>query len=309
MVLPLGDLERTRIIPFVTYALIAINIVVFLVQETRGDRFTMAYACTPWEVTHNQDIEEPIAKAPRMVRVQDDRGRIFEVERPGGTIPHSPSPIPVWLTLFTAMFLHGSWMHLAGNMLFLWVVGDNVEEVLGSVRYIVVYLACGLVGSLAQIAIAPNSTIPTLGASGAIAGIMGAYVIWFPHNQIRVLVFRFITVLPAVIVIGGWIVLQIYLGAGSFGRRGDSGGRSVPGARGRRSHRNPHGFFILRPCSVHQGNGRSPAGMETSELRGLFLSESHQSRRWAGGPRLPYSSIRRTLTSHAIVKGLRARPP
>ena len=103
------------------------------------------------------------------------------------------------------MFLHGSWMHLIGNMLYLWIVGDNVEEVLGSVRYMIVYLACGLVGSLAQIAAGPDSVIPTLGASGAIAGIMGAYVIWFPHNQIRVLLFRFITVLPAVVVIGGWI--------------------------------------------------------------------------------------------------------
>jgi membrane associated rhomboid family serine protease len=109
-------------------------------------------------------------------------------------------------------------------MLYLWIVGDNVEEVLGTFRYLVVYLACGLVGSLAQIAASPDSLTPTLGASGAIAGIMGAYVIWFPHNQIRVLLFRFITVLPAVIVIGGWIALQIWLGAGSFGRTGDSGG-------------------------------------------------------------------------------------
>ena len=96
------------------------------------------------------------------------------------------------------MFLHGSWMHLIGNMLYLWIVGDNVEEVLGSFRYLIVYLACGLAGSLAQIAVDPDSVTPTLGASGAIAGIMGAYVIWFPHNQIRVLLFRFITVLPAV---------------------------------------------------------------------------------------------------------------
>jgi membrane associated rhomboid family serine protease len=122
------------------------------------------------------------------------------------------------------MFLHGSPMHLIGNMLYLWIVGDNVEEVLGSVRYIIVYLACGLVGSLAQIAAGPDSLIPTLGASGAIAGIMGAYVIWFPHHQIRVLVFRFITVLPAVVVIGGWILLQVWLGAGSFRKLGESGG-------------------------------------------------------------------------------------
>jgi membrane associated rhomboid family serine protease len=228
MVLPLGDLHPTRITPVVTYTLIAINVVVFLLQEARGDRFTMAYACTPWEITHNEDIEAPIVKPARVLRVQDPRDptgrRIIEVERPAVAIPHAPTPIPIWMTLFTAMFLHGGWMHLIGNMLYLWIVGDNVEEVLGSVRYVIVYLACGLIGSLAQIAASPNSLIPTLGASGAIAGIMGAYVIWFPHNQIRVLVFRFITVLPAVIVIGGWIVLQIYLGAGSFGKEGESGG-------------------------------------------------------------------------------------
>ncbi len=137
--------------------------------------------------------------------------------------PHVPCPIPVRWTLLTSMFLHGSWMHLIGNMLYLWIVGDNVEEVLGSFRYLIVYLACGLVGSLAQIAIDPDSVTPTLGASGAIAGIMGAYVIWFPHNQIRVLLFRFITVLPAVIVIGGWIALQIWSGANAIGGKEQGG--------------------------------------------------------------------------------------
>ena len=229
MVLPLGDLERTRITPYVTYALIALNVAMFLLQENRGDSFTMAYACTPWEVTHGEDLTQPTeVSQPTVVRVHDPRDptgrRIIEVERPGVAIPHAPTPIPTWLTLFTAMFLHGGWMHLLGNMLYLWIVGDNVEEVLGPVRYIIVYLACGLAGALAQIAASPNSTIPTLGASGAIAGIMGAYVIWFPHHQMRVLVFRFITVLPAVIVIGGWIILQVISGAGSFSKTGQSGG-------------------------------------------------------------------------------------
>ena len=228
MVLPLGDLQRTRITPVITYALIAINVVVYLLQFQSGDRITMAFACTPWEVTHNQDIDAPILKPPAVVRIHDPRDptgrRIIEVEGKPAVIPHQPTPIPVWMTLLTAMFLHGSPMHLIGNMLYLWIVGDNVEEVLGSLRYIIVYLACGLVGSLAQIAASPDSMIPTLGASGAIAGIMGAYVIWFPHNQIRVLLFRFITVLPAVVVIGGWIILQVWLGAGSFHKMGESGG-------------------------------------------------------------------------------------
>jgi membrane associated rhomboid family serine protease len=204
MVLPLGDLQKTQIVPVVTYALIAINVLVFLFQQDKGDEFTLAFAATPWEITHNQDIQEA---QPQLARIE-----------------HSPCPIPVRWTLLTSMFLHGSWMHLIGNMLYLWIVGDNVEEVLGPFRYLVVYLASGLVGSLAQIMINPDSMIPTLGASGAIAGIMGTYVIWFPHNQIRVLVFRIITVLPAVVVIGGWIALQIWLGTSAMQRAGETGG-------------------------------------------------------------------------------------
>ncbi len=228
MVLPLGDLQRTRIIPVVTYALIAINVVVYLLELQQGEEFKQAFACTPWEITHNKDIEAPVRMPPAVIRKVDPSDpmgrRVIDVERPPFEVPHAPSPIPVWMTLFTSMFLHGSSLHLLGNMLFLWIVGDNVEEVLGTVRYILVYLACGLVGSLAQIASEPNSIIPTLGASGAIAGIMGAYVIWFPHHQIRVLVFRFITVVPAIVAIGGWIIFQVLLGARSFGKLGESGG-------------------------------------------------------------------------------------
>jgi membrane associated rhomboid family serine protease len=222
MVFPLGDLQRTRIVPYVTYALIAINVAVFLLQQQQGDDFTLAFAATPYEITHNEDIDEPVV-IPVRVRVQDRFGGVHLEDRRIAR-PHAVCPIPVRFTLLTSMFLHGSWMHLIGNMLYLWIVGDNVEEVLGYVPYLIVYLACGLVGSLAQIVVNPDSVIPTLGASGAIAGIMGAYVIWFPHNQIRVLLFRFITVLPAILVIGGWIALQIYLGAGALRRAGDSGG-------------------------------------------------------------------------------------
>src|SRR5271155_1079214 len=222
MVLPLGDLHKTQIVPVVTYALIAINVLVFLLQQDRGDEFTLAFAATPWEITHNEDIPETIPQIVQ-VRVRDRFGDVH-LEQRAIRREHYPCPIPVRWTLLTAMFLHGSWMHLIGNMLYLWIVGDNVEEVLGPFRYLVVYFACGLAGSLAQIAIDPDSVTPTLGASGAIAGIMGAYVVWFPHNQIRVLLFRFITVLPAIVVIGGWIALQIYLGAFALRQSGDSGG-------------------------------------------------------------------------------------
>jgi membrane associated rhomboid family serine protease len=223
MVLPLGDLQRTQIVPYVTYALITMNALMFLVQQEKGDAFTLAFAATPWEITHNDDLDQPQFKVVN-VRVHAPGELGFRVEQRERKVPHYPCPVNVRWTLLTSMFLHGSWMHLIGNMLYLWIVGDNVEEVLGSVRFLIVYLACGLVGSLAQIFANPDSMTPTLGASGAIAGMMGAYVIWFPHNQIRVLLFRIITTLPAVIVIGGWIALQIWLGAGSFNARSDEGG-------------------------------------------------------------------------------------
>jgi membrane associated rhomboid family serine protease len=215
MVLPLGDLEKTRIIPLATYTLIALNVVVYLIQLDKGFEFTTALAATPFEISHQVDITHPFA-VPQ--EVGDD-----QAPRPRA-IPHAPAPVPVILTLLTSLFLHGSPLHLAGNMLFLWIFGDNVEEVLGTLRYLLVYLACGVMGTLVQIAASPDSMVPTLGASGAIAGVMGAYLIWFPHNQVRVLVFRFITVLPAVLVIGLWILLQVWLGFGALGELGERGG-------------------------------------------------------------------------------------
>lgn len=184
---PLGDdNSQRRTLPVVTYGLIGVNVLVFLLELSGGDAFINAWAFVPARFAAN----------------------------PGGQA----------ITIFTAMFMHGGWMHLLGNMLFLWIFGDNVEEVLGALRYVLVYLSCGLIGSLAQIVAAPDSVIPTLGASGAIAGVMGAYIVWFPHNRVRVLVFQFLTEMPAVVVIGIWIAMQIWAGFGSFARIGGSGG-------------------------------------------------------------------------------------
>ena len=208
MVLPLGDSGRTRIVPIATYLLIALNVAAYLLQLRHGDEWTNAYAATPWEITHNEDL----AKA-----------ELIEVDGAGAlprSIPHAPIPFPVWVTLFTSIFLHGSPLHLAGNMLYLWIFGDNVEEVLGTFRYLLVYFAAGIMGTIAQVAANPESHIPTLGASGAIAGVMGAYVVWFPRNRVRVLFFRFITETPAILAIGAWIALQVALGARAFGREG-----------------------------------------------------------------------------------------
>lgn len=219
MVMPLGDSARTRIIPFATYLIIALNVVMFFVQSNRGEQFTTAYAATPFEITHNEDITEPI-----VLQSPGDDQPFRKVDRRATVIPQAPVAMPVWLTLFTSMFLHGSLMHLAGNMLFLWIFGDNVEEVLGAPRYVIAYLCCGLAGSLLQIAASPNSLIPTLGASGAIAGVMGMYVVWFPYNRVRVLLGNILTEVPAIMVIGVWIAIQVWQGFGSLSRTGHSGG-------------------------------------------------------------------------------------
>ena len=259
MVFPLGDLQRTRIVPVVTYAMIAINVAVFLVELRQGNDFTLALAATPYEITHNEDLGEAV-EIPVRVMVRDPFGDVHWEDRMQER-PHAPCPIPVRFTLLTSMFLHGSWLHLLGNMLYLWIVGDNVEEVLGSFRYLAVYLSCGLVGSLAQIMVNPDSITPTLGASGAIAGIMGAYVIWFPHNQIRVLLFRIITVMPAILVIGGWIALQIYLGAGALRRAGDSGGVAYLAHVGGRAHRDLRGVSVHGPSELCQDSQLGHGGV------------------------------------------------
>ncbi|MDX2036889.1 MAG: rhomboid family intramembrane serine protease [Isosphaeraceae bacterium] len=209
MVLPLGDVESTRIVPVATYLLIAINVAIYVLQVDQGEAFTITYAATPFEITHDVDLIGRFGPAGA-----DD----------AGDMEQAAIGFPIWLTLFTSLFLHGSPLHLAGNMLYLWIFGDNVEEVLGTFLYLAVYVACGVVGTLCQVAAAPDSVIPTLGASGAIAGLMAIYLLWFPHNRIRVLVLQFITEMPAIFVIGFWIVSQLILGYNSAGHIGVRGG-------------------------------------------------------------------------------------
>ena len=195
MLLPIGDDNTGRTTtPYVVYALVAINVFVFIIQYL-SPSFTYAYAAVPYEITHGTDLVTPVAV-------------------PGGVIPQMPGPVPIQLTLLTSMFMHGGLMHIGGNMLFLWIFGDNVEDNFGHLRFLIFYLVCGLVASFAQIAISPDSKIPTLGASGAIAGVLGAYIVLFPHNRVRSLLplgFFWTTVeLPALVVIGLWIVLQFF---------------------------------------------------------------------------------------------------
>ncbi|MEO8294926.1 MAG: rhomboid family intramembrane serine protease [Gemmatimonadota bacterium] len=199
--MPLSDdnsLRRTT--PYVTWALIAANALVWFLQLSSGEPFTNGYSTVPYEITHGVDL----------VGIQNvvAGGQVFPIALYAG--PH-----PVYLTLLTSMFMHGSWLHILGNMLYLWIFGDNVEDLLGHGRYVFFYLACGLAASFAQILWGPNSIVPSLGASGAIAGVLGAYLIKFPKNRVRVLLLRIMTTMPAYIVLGMWIVLQIFSQVGS----------------------------------------------------------------------------------------------
>jgi len=205
MLFPIGDDNSDRqIVPVVNYTLIAINLLVFFRQLT-DQAFTYGYSVVPAEITGGRDIVD-------IIRVGDAELQLF------------PGPAPIYLTLFTAMFMHGDWGHLLGNMLYLWIFGDNIEDRLGHGRYILFYLVCGLLASFTHIYFGPNSLIPSLGASGAIAGVLGAYLVLYPKQGVRVFQFGRIVELPAVMVIGFWGVLQFLSGFGSIGSIGESGG-------------------------------------------------------------------------------------
>jgi rhomboid family protein len=133
-------------------------------------------------------------------------------------------PLPFWSTLITSMFLHGGWMHLGGNMLYLWIFGDNLEKVMGHARFLFFYLACGIAAGLAHILFSGGSSVPTVGASGAISGVLGGYLVLFPRNQVRVLTRGGIVALPAIAVLGFWIVIQLINGLGSLAVRTETGG-------------------------------------------------------------------------------------
>ncbi|MBM4067654.1 MAG: rhomboid family intramembrane serine protease [Planctomycetes bacterium] len=216
MVFPLFDDNSDRLRqPVVNYVLIIINVFVFVFLQELGredNRFTMAFSTVPEEIVTGTDIEGPID-----IPVGRDKAV---------TIQHEKTPVSVYLTLLTSMFMHGSIMHLLGNMLFLWIFGDNVEDYLGPLRYLAFYLVCGVLASMAHIATTylfhQNPLIPSLGASGAISGVLGAYLILHPHRRVTVILFRFLTDVPAYVAIGLWFLFQLVNGLGMLG--GDQGG-------------------------------------------------------------------------------------
>ena len=197
--------------PFVTWALIALNVVVFFLLQGAGanEAFTYGYSAVPAEITTGTDITTP---TDITVNGQTEQ------------IPQEPGPKPIWLTLFSSMFMHGGLLHLGGNMLFLWIFGDNVEHRIGRLRYLLFYLVAGVIASFAQILVDPGSTIPSLGASGAISGVLGAYLVLFPGNRVTVFLFRFLTQVPAIVAIGMWAAFQFISGFGSVAGTDEAGG-------------------------------------------------------------------------------------
>jgi membrane associated rhomboid family serine protease len=196
MVMPLRDDDTDRrTVPVVTYALIAVNILVWLIELGLGEKFINGYSTVPFEITHNTDVVG-----------------IRTIHAGGQSMPIHlyPGPTPIYLTLLTSMFMHASWLHIGGNMLYLWIFGDNIEDRIGHVKFLVFYLICGLAASAADILFKTDSIIPSLGASGAIAGVLGAYLVLFPKRQVRVLMARQIVNMPAFLVLGLWILLQIF---------------------------------------------------------------------------------------------------
>lgn len=184
---PIGDDNSSRrSIPVVTYILIVLNVLFFLVELSGGDAFIMQWAFVP-----SRFLSNPVADFP---------------------------------TLFTSMFMHAGWVHLGGNMLYLWIFGDNVEDRFGKVSFLIFYLLSGLGATATQLMFSLDSNIPNLGASGAIAGVLGAYILLFPQSRVSVLQGQRIIPVPALMVIGLWFVLQLFSGIGSISDTSDTGG-------------------------------------------------------------------------------------
>lgn len=195
MFFPLGDDNSDRkSFPIVTLIIIGINAYVWYLQLTLGDQFTNGYSVVPKELLSGIDLigTEKIGVGVHKFNLQLYQG-----------------PSPVYLTILYAMFMHGSWMHIIGNMLYLYIFGDQIEDLLGKFKFIFFYIMCGVLASLAHSFGDPDSVIPSLGASGAIAGVLGAYLLSKPKNLVKVIVMRQITHLPAYVVLGSWFLLQV----------------------------------------------------------------------------------------------------
>ncbi len=203
MLFPIGDENRRDTGPaYVTITLIIANLAVFFLLQQAGanESFTYGWSVVPLELTTGSDITQPQSLSVA--------GQTVE-------IPQSPGPSPIYLTILSAMFMHGGFAHLFGNLLYLWIFGDNVEHRFGAVPFLAFYLVSGLAATIAQILMDPGSVVPNLGASGAISGVLGAYLVLFPRNRVLAVFFYFVVSIPAVVAIGLWIAFQFFNGLGS----------------------------------------------------------------------------------------------
>jgi membrane associated rhomboid family serine protease len=222
--IPLKDDIPTRRFPVLTVAIIVICCVVYFLFEqglwelgTTGNERVVEYGAIPYELTHpGKDCAEV-------------SGQLICEGQPGVS-GSAPDQAPWWITIFTAMFMHGSLLHLGGNMLFLWIFGNNIEDSMDELRFVAFYLLGGVVALAAQVAVDPNAAVPTVGASGAIAAVLGGYAVLYPRARVITVVFIviFFTIieLPALLVLGFWILIQLFLGANDLGSTavGGSGG-------------------------------------------------------------------------------------
>jgi membrane associated rhomboid family serine protease len=223
MLFPIADDNSDRrTTPVVNYVLILTNILVFVFLQGLGnnEKFTYAFSTVPGEIVTGRDIV-----TPDRILVQPFTGQ--RLEMPG----LQPTPIPVYLTLLTAMFMHGGIAHIFGNMLFLFIFGDNIEDRIGHLRYLIFYLVCGVLAGLAHVFTTAllaggeaSLLVPSLGASGAISGVLGAYLLLFPMRRVVVLISWFATAVPAFIAIGLWFVFQLISGLGMLGSGSAQGG-------------------------------------------------------------------------------------
>ena len=221
MVFPLYDDNSDRqTTPYINYAIIALNIFVFVVLQGIGsnEQFTYSFSTVPQEILTGHDV----VTATRVLPTPTG-----PVQIPG----LGPTPVSVYLTLFTSMFMHGGIAHIAGNMLFLWIFGDNIEDRLGHLRYLFFYLLCGVIASLSHVfataALADSQAallVPSLGASGAISGVLGGYILLHPSRRVTVILFRFLTDVPAWVAIGIWFAFQLVSGLGMLGGGSQQGG-------------------------------------------------------------------------------------
>jgi membrane associated rhomboid family serine protease len=241
--IPIRDDNPTRRTAVLTIAIIALNFLAFVaweptfatgpVGEARQQTFFFCHAMIPWEVIHHTNLAQGGAAAREALAAAgftEERGRPIPPEEFQSYLA-SHCPHKSWLaSVFTAMFLHASWLHILGNMLFLWVFGNNVEDKLGWVGFPLFYFASGVAATVVQVAVVhsgANAIVPNLGASGAIAGVLGAYLLMFPRRRILTLVFFFFITfiyLPSFVVLGAWFVLQLFNGVGSLSSRVNAGG-------------------------------------------------------------------------------------